>query len=265
MNSIPIITEKHKFFELSQDVNCISEPLLTYLGISYFAFKRTFSDSSKIYLFNNPYYYDHYFSKKYFLIGNREGGIESYTSSYDLWDYLPDPNRLYNEASECFNISHGLTITRKEGEFCDFFFFGTNRENPLVKKIYLNRREVFDHFCDHFLDIGKKIITTATESKVTLPYKPNSKTQEQPFHVDEFLKDISKYKSDWTKLTKRELDCAYFLIQGRSNKEIARELNISPRTVEDYITSIRYKVHCKSRSELISLLCKWPLGVIQNI
>lgn len=129
MKNIPIISSKHIFFKLSQDIISISNPLLN-LDINHFSFKRTFNDDSKIYLFNNPHYYEHYFLNNYYLIGNREGNASDYTSSYDLWDYLPDPNGLYNEASECFNIAHGLTITKNKGDFCDFFFL------VLTGKIY---------------------------------------------------------------------------------------------------------------------------------
>ena len=83
------------------------------------------------------------------------------------------------------------------------------------------------------------------------------------FNINGFMQEISSHKNNWTTLTKRELSCAYFLLQGKSNKEIAQKLNISPRTVEDYVSNIRFKIKCKNRSELISILCKWPMGVFQ--
>lgn len=143
-------------------------------------------------------------------------------------------------------------------------FFGTNRENLLIKNIYLNRRDIFESFCNYFLYKGNKIITAATDSKVILPYKSNFVIQPRNFHINEFLKEISTYKSDWTKLSRRELDCAFFLVQGMSNKEIAQNLSVSTRTIEDYINNIRYKMNCKSKAKLISLLCKLPFEAIQN-
>lgn len=255
MEATPPIDSKHTFFLLAEDMRSLSTPLLTHLGITYFAFKRTFNDGSKIYLFNNADYYAHYFSQGHYLVGNREGNAKIYKSSYDLWDYLPDPRGLYNEASEQFNISHGLTITRKHEEYCDFFFFATTRDNSQIKRIYLNRREALEKFCDHFLIAGKNIIASATREKVILPYQPNLHLPPSDIFIDDFLKNISASEPALVKLTTRELDCARYLIHGKTNKEIAKELKISPRTVEEYINNLRQKFSCKSKAALISLLC----------
>lgn len=109
------------------------------------------------------------------------------------------------------------------------------------------------------------MINTAMSAKVILPYEGENFSLKENFQIDAFLNEISKLKLGWTKLTKREIDCAFFLVQGKSNKEIAVKLNTSPRAVEDYVISIRYKMNCKSKSELISLLCKWPFVSIQTI
>lgn len=53
-------------------------------------------------------------------------------------------------------------------------------------------------------------------------------------------------------LTPRELEVMRFVTVGLSNKEIARELNISPRTVEKY----RARVMEKMRAESIADLCQ---------
>lgn len=261
MGSIPKFDDKHTFFSLSRNVQELAAPLAK-LEVNYFAFKRTFNDGSKIYLFTNPTYYQHYFSEEYFMIGNKEGASVSYSSSYDLWDYLPDPQGLYTEASREFDISHGLTITRKNKDFCDFFFFATTQNQPLVKKLYLNNREIFEHFCDYFLDIGKEIILTATSAKVFLPYEPKIKLPEEDPRIDQFIKEISKkHPLHQIKLTNRERQCAYYLKQGKANKIIAQKLKLSVRTVEEHIFNIRIKTQCKNKPELVTFLAKWPDSV----
>lgn len=52
--------------------------------------------------------------------------------------------------------------------------------------------------------------------------------------------------------SKREVECIKYLHQGYSTKQIARELNLSPRTVEEYITNIKIKLGCKSRLEIVA-------------
>lgn len=50
-------------------------------------------------------------------------------------------------------------------------------------------------------------------------------------------------------LTHRELDVLVLLAQGRSNKQIARELSLGVRTVEGYVSNILAKLGVASRTE----------------
>lgn len=54
-------------------------------------------------------------------------------------------------------------------------------------------------------------------------------------------------------LSKRQTECLHFLAYGMTIKEIAKELNLSPRTIEHYIEMTKVKLGCHSRSELIKL------------
>lgn len=62
------------------------------------------------------------------------------------------------------------------------------------------------------------------------------------------------------KLSHREEECAKHLLQGLSSKEIAKELGLSYRTIEIYISSLKEKLHCRKTSYLIVTLIK--LGYI---
>lgn len=53
-------------------------------------------------------------------------------------------------------------------------------------------------------------------------------------------------------LSKREADCLQQLCLGRSAKETADILHISPRTVESHIDNIKQKSFCKSKVQLLS-------------
>ncbi|MCX6046464.1 MAG: response regulator transcription factor [Chloroflexi bacterium] len=60
-------------------------------------------------------------------------------------------------------------------------------------------------------------------------------------------------------LTKRELDVMRLLMQGHSNKEIARRLVISERTVQTHLSNIFAKMEVASRTEavLVALRDGW--------
>lgn len=57
-------------------------------------------------------------------------------------------------------------------------------------------------------------------------------------------------------LTKRESDILKHIILGYSAKEIAKILNISFRTVESYMNSLKLKLHCNSKGEVILMAIK---------
>lgn len=52
-------------------------------------------------------------------------------------------------------------------------------------------------------------------------------------------------------LTKRERICLYYLIRGKTAREVAAIMFISKRTVEKHIANMKDKLHCKTISELI--------------
>lgn len=54
-------------------------------------------------------------------------------------------------------------------------------------------------------------------------------------------------------LSKRELECLHLTIKGYTAKRIARVLDISHRTVEEYLVNIRLKIGANSKSELIEM------------
>jgi len=60
-------------------------------------------------------------------------------------------------------------------------------------------------------------------------------------------------------LTSREIDILKCLLQGYSAKETGVELEISYRTVESYINSLKLKLRCNKKSDLIRFSFKLGL------
>ena len=63
-------------------------------------------------------------------------------------------------------------------------------------------------------------------------------------------------KDNKVHLTKREKECLHLLVYGMTAKQIAKELGIAYRTVESYINTIKVKMGCFSRSQLIAKVLK---------
>lgn len=63
-------------------------------------------------------------------------------------------------------------------------------------------------------------------------------------------------------LTAREIDVLHLLVQGRANKEIARELRIGLETVKTYVSNILAKLGVRSRTE--AALHAFQSGLVQR-
>lgn len=60
-------------------------------------------------------------------------------------------------------------------------------------------------------------------------------------------------------LTRRERQVAALLAEGRTSKEIARALAISPRTAESHRAKLLAKIGCRNAAELVAQLSGMPL------
>lgn len=55
-------------------------------------------------------------------------------------------------------------------------------------------------------------------------------------------------------LTKRETEILYYVVLGYTAKRIGKCLNISHRTVEVYIATLKSKLNCNSKGEIINMV-----------
>jgi len=71
------------------------------------------------------------------------------------------------------------------------------------------------------------------------------------FAISHFINKFSAQKAFALGLSKREAECLFYLFEGYTAKEIARAIELSPRTIEGYIDNMKDKLGCSTISELL--------------
>jgi DNA-binding CsgD family transcriptional regulator/predicted ester cyclase len=77
----------------------------------------------------------------------------------------------------------------------------------------------------------------------------------KPGYYNDLLKGLGmrNYSEKASLLSKRERECLNLLLQGKTAKETASFLRLSPRTVESYFEIIKGKLHCSNKGQLFSV------------
>lgn len=71
---------------------------------------------------------------------------------------------------------------------------------------------------------------------------------------------VRRTESNECQLTRRELQICELVAQGSTNKEVAAQLYVSPKTVEYHLTTIYKRLGIRSRSELVRMVTTAELG-----
>jgi DNA-binding CsgD family transcriptional regulator len=180
-----------------------------------------------------------YYSLKFYRYGLFNRSPQTYESGFHMWDHLScDPNKIYEHIRRKHSLAHGLTIVQQHRDYCDFFMIATSPNNSQVNNFYLNKKEMFHHFMANFYETFDSTIQELNSYKIYVPYRNDSD--------DNFLITLSP----------RQQDYAQLLIKGLTSKEIAKNLGLSHRTVEEYIDILKLKFEAKNRLHLVSLLQK---------
>lgn len=246
---------KHYALTSSDSVKGICDPLLSSIGITYFNYIKIYhNDCSRELLTNNPEWIDHFYTNALY---NTVAAIDVehiLPKGYVLWSEFDAKEPIYLRGREYFNIDNGITFVVKRKEATLLYIFASNRENHAINNFYAANIDLLQRFIHYFTEQGQKLIKDAAENRIYLP-RPQVINTERVNNImlsesvrDTFLRQsaVSKYylinEADDLYLTSKQAQYASLFIKGLSAKEIARQMNVSFRTVEGHIFDIKQKV-----------------------
>lgn len=167
-------------------------------------------------------------------------------------------------------IYHRCFLIFNYPEYVEIFGFGFRNLKNKIFDVFMNNFNFLEKFCSYFRIAAQDVFKDVHEYKIIFdvcddPKLFKSLNFKNSINYQEFLNELQlkKYpieaKNNRINLTKREFECLFWCVNGKTAKETARILSLSPRTVEDYIKNIKQKLGCESKIELIDIALRNPL------
>lgn len=225
---------------------------------------------------NHFWYYRISFSGDYSYLSTNADWSE-YCFAHSLVDHFPclrHPNVLgsgislmrahpsdtkYKEvqriAWDKFRINFNLNLFEKSAEGIEAFGFGTRFDDPGADERLLNEASLLRYFIKTFRKKHEKLFHLVVENPVNLSSYMGQVFYERPKEIflpldrERFLSRLGCQSI--LSLTPREKDILKLLTNGFPASYIKEELHLGIRTVENYIATIKCKLDCSSKAELI--------------
>ncbi len=266
--------------ESHNEVKEICKPLMKNLNINYFSYVKLDSSLKTTLLTTNPEVVE--FIRENKIVLSAENSLNPLVHNIVYYDDIDQTTKLYRDflkpIKDEFDISHLITISRLRSGFYEFFTFGTNEKNSGFKELFILNKSYIESFLPYFKTKAAGLIKTATKfsnhgSRAILyqtfmkMLKNNQnmsckeifrKIEKRDVLLDEHDFKICRIKLDEPfdniYLTRKEIGVIRLLEQNLTMKKIAQQLGVSWTTIRSHIDKLRYKLNCKSKSDLINLL-----------
>lgn len=257
--------------QASSEVKKICEPL-DRVGIRFFRYLRVFEDCSYITLMNG---YNEFLANYYDVIhdlGNYWGKSIRYTESKDKPFYLVWPMDGFNRDINMslfynHNIWNGISLIYKHKEYIEIVSYAFDRNSSQGGNLFLNCQNFLEDFASYFKQHLGAIIGEAEQSKRAVfsnKFKIFARSKEfvEQKNTLDSIKDVSidanilDTDRGVVRLTDKERECLEMFAQGKTAKDVAREVDISHRTVEYHMFRMKHKTGASNKSDLLELFFK---------
>ena len=238
--------------EINRKALIIAKPFLNQLGLADYCFIRCYRDGSF-----QPISGAEGIVKDYFL---GKMGVQSARSKESMHEktfmycWSEGPNKEFVDAlEEKYNISEGITFVQSYKNHYDVIGFAFNDQTKESSSYFLNNVWRFEDFISEFKPHAEVFFKQMGKVCVMPPRELFDLNLERMFSENKKNKFSLKTANIEVYLTLQERTCLMLFNSRRSIKEIAREMEISPKSVESYLDRIKNKTGIAAREDLRKL------------
>jgi DNA-binding CsgD family transcriptional regulator len=239
--------------KFARRISNICSPLADHLGITVFTYYFVESDGRFGYITNAVEFNDYYFSQKLHHHNPYFAHPRLFHSGYNLTPCTFD-EELQKALVHRFQADHLFLCLEASETNVEGFIFANTNQNKDSWPSYVKNLDLLNKFCKYFKREVRDIIDSIKGDGFNIEkmrgsdfYRMPSKiplTQKEDVYVASFLKKISK-------LSRQEERCLKLFRQGKSAQATGAIMQISQRTVESYFKSIKNKLCCSSKYDLL--------------
>lgn len=241
-------------------ISKVCEPLTQFYGVNYFSYHSVSNDGMWRPLVSRPDWADFYTDQQFYLMDPFLLDPKYYQSGKVLWEMCQlqeEQKVIYDKAVDIFNFKTNVILVERSENGCEFFGFTGPNDNHDCKALFFNGVPTLKKFCQYFKEQLAFIF-----DKIEADPIPIADLRKQSF----FAPDLSPFsrsfdkdrafleKIDATlriKLSTQEKICLRLYLKVHRMKDVAEMMRLSPRTVESYLESIKIKLSCEDKSQLI--------------
>lgn len=253
MNGIDL--NNHFSLNSVNDVRIICDPVLNPLGITYFNYIKIYNkDGSRELLTNNAEWIEHFYQHALYASAGAVDIEHLLPKGYFLWSELNGDDPVYLRGRDLFNIDNGITFVIKREDVTFLYIFASSRDRYAINNFYLSHIDLLQHFVHYFNDQAHELLTSLKKNRIFLPQSQIidkgrvNNIQLTEYTREDFFRNtqVKRYflinESDEVYLTPKQVEYASYLIKGLTAKQIAKEMAISHRTAEGYLSEIKHKL-----------------------
>lgn len=240
----------------------LSKDYLDSKNLTHFSYVRIYKNKNVFVLTTHPEVSEDFFRLEFYKKIKYEKSTMDLNSSALLWMALgPEDMGLINHIKDYHNLSNGIVLSKSYADYYEYTYFAATPENKAANNYYLANLDDLYNFLFYFKEKAKDLILEGHHSPIHLSdYNPNIEISPE-YQFTELKRNIRiedpmfkklYYSTDLGQsISKREFQCLGEMAAGKRVKEIAKVLDLAPRSIRYYIENLKEKTQLSSHQQLV--------------